>query len=115
MKYQMIGADSNTCPDCGRHVDILIDTEGDGPHFYICFQCRYVGHVGSRRIPAPAPDRLTEGRDYGYLLTLVSRIDDRLHNLRDPLSLHDAAEALYKASWLARQLCLKGTDNGRID
>jgi predicted RNA-binding Zn-ribbon protein involved in translation (DUF1610 family) len=40
------------CPDCGKEVYSLRDDDRhDSPKFYICFKCKYIGHIGVGRVP----------------------------------------------------------------
>lgn len=35
------------CPTCGKEVYILADDESqNSPKFLICFDCKFIGHIG---------------------------------------------------------------------
>jgi len=57
MKYLVQRAEG-LCPDCDRPIYHLFERSADwpAPQFYICFRCRYVGHIGHERLEVPEPD-----------------------------------------------------------
>jgi len=44
--YVLQSAEKSHCPKCGSEVDLLCEKDFDGPAFYICFNCKVIGHVG---------------------------------------------------------------------
>lgn len=38
---------SSCCPNCNNLVHLLCDKDGrEGPAFYICWNCRFIGEIG---------------------------------------------------------------------
>jgi len=62
--YILIEADSSICPECHQPVYLLTtDTLSNNPSFFICFRCKFVGHVGVGRVThKPDEDNLPEGQ-----------------------------------------------------
>ena len=44
--YRLRKPDGGLCPDCASRVHMLSSTLHDRPAFYICFACKWVGHIG---------------------------------------------------------------------
>ena len=49
-KYVLTIAEASKCPDCNRAVALLMESDGSGQGFYICFDCRAVCSVGRGRV-----------------------------------------------------------------
>jgi hypothetical protein len=110
MKYRTMPADQTFCPDCDHTATLLCEEDGNGPAFYICFSCRFVGHVGHKRLEVAEPDVVAsypEHVDRGWLIAFVAEVSAKLVNLRAPMTNDMAAVALARASLIARKLALK--------
>jgi len=110
MKYLVQRAESSFCPDCDRNIFLLCEEDGEGPQFYICFRCRYVGHIGKARLEVPDPQVIANNPkqvDRGWLMAFVADVSARLANLRQPMTNDMAAIALSRASTVARKLALR--------
>lgn len=46
MRYVLQLAEKSHCKDCGSVVSLLIKYDGNGPAFYVCWQCKTVAQVG---------------------------------------------------------------------
>jgi predicted RNA-binding Zn-ribbon protein involved in translation (DUF1610 family) len=44
--YVIQQTEKSHCPKCGTAVHLLCKDNFDGPAFYICFHCQYVGQFG---------------------------------------------------------------------
>ena len=60
MKYSVSKLQDSFCPNCNRNVSLLSD--GNGPSFFICFDCQYVGHVGVGQV-SESPEHLDHEDD----------------------------------------------------
>ena len=54
--YVLQKTDDSFCPDCNQNVSLLCPKDADGPKFYICFHCGFVGQVGEGRVPEGGKD-----------------------------------------------------------
>jgi len=53
------------CPKCGKELYLLIDDERrDSPKFNICFDCKFIGHVGVGIVEVK-DNQERNGQDYG--------------------------------------------------
>ena len=57
--YVLQSAEKSHCPKCGSEVDLLCEKDFDGPAFYICFNCKVIGHVGK------GPVKMVDRQRYG--------------------------------------------------
>lgn len=45
--YRLRKPDGALCPDCSKPIHLLASNQlKDRPAFYICFDCKWVGHIG---------------------------------------------------------------------
>lgn len=45
--FNIIKTEGGFCPTCGKEVHLMMDEERhEGPAFYICFECHFIGQVG---------------------------------------------------------------------
>lgn len=110
MKYLIQRTESSFCPDCDRRVYLLTEETGDWPQFYLCFRCRYVGHIGHRRLGVPDPEVIANNPkqvDRGWLVVFVQDVLGKLMNLKEPMTNDMAAIALARAALIARKLALR--------
>lgn len=49
--YKAIKQENSYCPKCGKKIYKLLDDERqDSPKFNICFECKFIGHVGVGKV-----------------------------------------------------------------